>query len=172
MALDTTVGGSNSDSYITVAEADTFASNEYDDGGWASLDTATKEKLLKRAAQDLELLSYKGSKYYTGIEGASDYQKLSFPRSYNIDANGNVIIPSEVKLAQWRQARHILKFSKELEERTVLSHVVDSYTIGGVRELNLPTLNEKLKKNQIQIAPDIKIILRDHIIKSPRIYRA
>ena len=47
MALDATIGGTSSDSYITVADADTYHGNNLNVTDWTGASTADKEKALK-----------------------------------------------------------------------------------------------------------------------------
>ncbi|RMD50715.1 hypothetical protein D6827_03535 [Candidatus Parcubacteria bacterium] len=172
MALDTTVGGANSNSYITTAEADTFAGEEYDDGGWLQLTTSDKEKLLIQATEIIDRLNYFGTKYYLGMVGASDYQRLQFPRSFTVDNSNNPIIPENVKRAEFQQARYLLKYLKEAEQRLVLSDAVEQYNVGSLADLNVPTIRETLKSKQGLIAPQAKQYLKPYYHRSPRLLRS
>jgi len=100
MALDITVGGSSSDSYATVAEADTYHA-AYGNTAWAAISTsALKEAALRKAAQYLD------TKTFVGIK-ASSTQSLEWPR-YDVVIGGydvsNTIIPNDIKVAQMEAA--------------------------------------------------------------------
>ena len=100
MALDTTVGGANSDSYASVTEADTYH-EAYGNTAWAAISTtALKEAALRKAAQYLD------TKAFAGIR-ASSTQALEWPR-YDVVIGGydvsNTVIPNDIKVAQMEAA--------------------------------------------------------------------
>lgn len=79
MALITTVGGTTSDSYVSVAEADTYISPKYSGFTvWDDLDTDEKEFRLQIAALLMNTLPYRGAK-------ACRSQRLEFPRWWRWD---------------------------------------------------------------------------------------
>lgn len=75
MALDVTVGGTATQSYATVAEADAYIAGRSELGvtGWANLDTAAKERRLMLAAELLDRLPFRGVR-------ACREQARAFPR--------------------------------------------------------------------------------------------
>ena len=100
MALDTTVGGANSDSYASVTEADTYHA-AYGNTAWAAISTdALKEAALRKAAQ------YIDTKAFVGIKTTSA-QALEWPR-YNVIVDGYDVlsnaIPNDIKVAQMEAA--------------------------------------------------------------------
>ena len=102
MALDTTIGGTASDSYGSLAESDTyFAARQT--GNWDGSDEH-KEMALRRAATYLDNV-FRGK--WKGIKVNRD-QALAWPRSYAIDSDGYSVgastIPKELKYAQFEAA--------------------------------------------------------------------
>lgn len=100
MALDTTVGGANSDSYASVTEADTYHA-AYGNTAWAAISTiALKEAALRKAAQYIDTKSFVGVK-------TSSSQALEWPR-YNVTIDGYDVlssaIPAAIKTAQMEAA--------------------------------------------------------------------
>lgn len=100
MALDTTISGSTADSYVTVAEADTYHEN-YGNTAWAAIaTTALKEVALRKAAQYIDTKSFRGVK-------VTSTQSLEWPR-YNVVVDGydisSLTIPSAIKAAQMEAA--------------------------------------------------------------------
>jgi len=78
MALDTTVGGSTSDSYVTVAEFDTYLVSVYGEENtnvstFVDREEVAKEMRLKLAALIMNGFPWRGAK-------ASRDQRLEFPR--------------------------------------------------------------------------------------------
>ena len=106
MALIATVGGSTSDTYGTLAEANAyFASRQ--STGWTGSDT-DKEMALRKAA------SYLDNKFRTRWKGVkvSLLQSLAWPRAGVKDSDGYLLpvdsIPQRVKNAQFEAANIIL----------------------------------------------------------------
>ena len=99
MAFDATVGGENSNSYVTIAEADAFFEMrpQYED--WEDLEE-NKEAWLVLATDRLEQEKYQG-------ERTDDDQALSFPR-VGVVVDGieidNDTIPLGMKRAQMKYA--------------------------------------------------------------------
>lgn len=91
MALNVKVGGRETNSFITVSEADSYIADLPDpEEDWRGLSVPEKEYRLKLAANLIGFLRYRGIKAYRG-------QRLAFPRTHQ----GNVkVIPPEVKEAQ------------------------------------------------------------------------
>ena len=75
MALDTSIGGTGSESYVSVSEADTrFSTDPFFSSTWSALDTTSKENWLRFTTRSLDTLSeFRGVRQY-------DEQALEFPR--------------------------------------------------------------------------------------------
>ncbi len=90
MALKCVIGGRDSESFVTVAEATVLAAGLPDGTTvWSTLTTAEKELRLKLAAQVMSYLPFRGKRLYRG-------QALTWPRS----GFGNKVVPKAVKEAQ------------------------------------------------------------------------
>lgn len=98
MPLVTTVGGSTSDSYVSVANADTYfaADSHLLSATWLALTNNQKEAALRTAARQMNRLAYFGQQ-------ASDTQALAWPRVYR-DLWTSDTIPTRIKQAQMEQA--------------------------------------------------------------------
>ena len=107
MALTVETGAvvANAESYVTVAEADTYWSYR-NNGTWAAAAPAAKEAALREATQFLD-----GSYKWAGSL-VSSAQKLLWPRVVGIDRSGREIsstsIPSAIKSAQCELALEAL----------------------------------------------------------------
>lgn len=129
MALITTVAGTDSDSYLTIAEAnDLLWLLDHDaKNAWTSAKTDCKEDALKRATADLDSLLWDGVRstqaqyigdVYVGPnnyrtnrnthEFHTDAQALEVPRDFMQQEDGTYIIPREVKYACLIQAGYRL----------------------------------------------------------------
>lgn len=86
------------DTYCTLAEADAYFANTFNNATWTAIADATAEMALKTACRKMEQLNYIGVKQ---VEG----QSLQFPRSYtNSDYDGT---PQDVKNAQCELALYL-----------------------------------------------------------------
>jgi len=128
VALKTKIGGRESDSFITVAEADTFLEDEYPDSvdDWDAEDDVIKEAMVRTAAQLMRYLMWRGRKVYCG-------QALSFPRTCQDRINE---IPIEIRRAQafiaygtiWRAAQS----RPDLAEGEISASRVTQVSLGGL----------------------------------------
>jgi hypothetical protein len=118
---DGTAASASANSYVTVAEVDTFCSN-YGLTSWATLATANKESAIIRGMSFIETFNFKG--YKTSVDNP-----LEWPRACVYDDNpGNYIagievyineIPKGLKRAVCRAAY------EESEEQDVLQQSAD-----------------------------------------------
>ncbi len=77
-------GLSNANSYLSVAEADTYHENHSGSSAWCSANQANKEKALRLATQYLDVQYCNRWKGYRANEG----QALTWPRTYAYDDDG------------------------------------------------------------------------------------
>jgi len=101
MALTTTAAGASSDSYCTVAEADTLVGWRGSDA-WTNASDATKEGVLKAAVSVLDELNYEYPKTDTD-------QALRLPTTSMTNSDGDYYIPERVKRAQAYLAMYMLE---------------------------------------------------------------
>lgn len=114
MPLITTIGGVDSDSYVTVAEADAYLNSQLYEEAWASATEDNKEKALRLATRRLDMELYKGWK-------ALSAQRLDWPRYGVLDPEGaaadwdfgfyDVIIPATSIPMQMKDAECLLASS-------------------------------------------------------------
>ena len=98
MALITIVGGSTADSYVSLIEANSYIASRPDSKNWNDSDYLERERLLRQATIDLDILRFKGNKLFQGGEGNvfgtiltssifdvlyNGYQSLQFPRDWH-----------------------------------------------------------------------------------------
>lgn len=130
MALDATVGGATSNSYVTRAEAVTFFANHYSlakSTAWVALTGLQQDAALMRACQILDSLRVLDDEFgygplpralivYTSndlnIHRLGNNQLLSFPRNIDVDASLVPFIHPNVKDANCEQASHLLAFDE------------------------------------------------------------
>jgi hypothetical protein len=145
MSLDTTVGGGSSDSYVTVAELDTYLESVYGDTASTFLDKeeAAKEHRLRLAALLLNTFPFRGVK-------ASRDQRLEFPRwwrtndeyYYILDDEDYIIdyseieddaptIPAEVGYSQMEIGYQVVDHMLSLDPLAFPEKEIRSFELGG-----------------------------------------
>ena len=101
--LVSTLGGSTSNSYVSVAEADTFADNQSWNATWAALSNDDKIIALVGATYWLEPLAWNGDRCDPSTDDDDSPQALSWPRS-GVICDGVeakcTFIPAAIKQAQ------------------------------------------------------------------------
>lgn len=99
--LVTTVAGTTSNSYATVAEADAYLADR-GATAWHDLAAETKVRKLIAAAKLLDRYPFDGYRYDVSTSRVGGYpgQARSFPRSIDLDSDGDPFVPDEVKEAQ------------------------------------------------------------------------
>ena len=162
MDLVVIVGGSISNSYGTLAEANTYFEGRFVSGeDWSGLTNSQKEVRLVQAARFLDRLLYQGMKSGSETTTDDDYQKMQWPRRKkplaNINDNGLYLtrqliilgnkiptdaIPDDIKYAQFELARVIWDSSG------------NTLTKENRLEGGAVVLAETLKSYSIRYAPD------------------
>lgn len=90
MALEITPTHPNADSYIALADADTYLDNRSDTSEWDALTDDQKEQLLRIATRQIDTFRFHGVKlYHKPIEYRLE-QALEFPRSNIFNMSGSV----------------------------------------------------------------------------------
>lgn len=146
MALITTVGGTDSDSYATVAEADEYLELMYQGeipAIWDNLDEPDKENRLKIAALLMNQFAWRGEK-------ASRDQRLDFPRWWRTDDEHDLmlddedtfinysditenapVVPQEVKYAQIEMSYQVVSHILQLDPLAFPEKEIKMFELGG-----------------------------------------
>jgi hypothetical protein len=138
VTIDATVGGEDSNSYVTLAESETYFEYRPFSTDWLALTDDEKSQYLIYATLliDNMLLPYGTI--------ASDTQKLNFPREDLYDCNGREldsdIIPDEIKYSQMEQAIYLYTSGDITSEPSILSKGIKSAKVGDL-SVTLDSLN-------------------------------
>ena len=129
--IDSTVSGSNSNSYVTVIEADSyFEGNPFFGENWVSKSDSEKEYWLQSSTRSLDRM-------YTYVgERADDSQSLEFPRKIS-STDTNIDLDRRIKDAQLEL---VVLMNKELGE-------TGSYTDQDQEEIEVLNGLAKIKPN-------------------------
>lgn len=142
MAFDSTVGGTDSNSYATVAEADDYFSLRTSSAIWVALDNTAKEQYLVTATSMLEAyVLWRGTP-------ADEDQALHWPAIDAVDCAGNDIddetIPSAVKSAEYEQAYYLLQTDS----------LASTASSANISEAKVGDLEVKYKDTTLDNSPD------------------
>lgn len=106
MALNATVGGTSSNSYVTQAEATAYFAGRLDVTTWTSASSNDKDAALMMATARLDAETYTGSRVFTD-------QRLHWPRYSTFDRDGIVLdhttIPLVIQQATFEFALALLR---------------------------------------------------------------
>jgi hypothetical protein len=128
MALRVHVGGRESDSLVSLADADVCIKATYpeDSDSWLDLASESREHMLRLGAQLLGMLPLRGRTIYCG-------QALCFPRS---SQHNPKIIPDEAKQAQCELSYSVIYraivSAPTMEEGEISGSRVSSVSLGGL----------------------------------------
>ena len=135
MALVTTPGAVDADSYASLAEAVAYVGTLTFTGKWPATEAA-QEALLKQAALKMETLSWKGTR-----AASAEAQALAFPRAGLVDRDGYAIasdvVPRAVKTAQIALALWLAKKDRTADPSPA-SLKVGSLEISGTVQRSFP----------------------------------
>lgn len=110
VAIDATVGGASANSYVTLAEANTYMEGRLNASSWETDATDdNKNRALVEAANELTMLNWLG-------ERTDSTQALSWPRQWAYDPDSPIqdyydstVVPQRVKDAQMELAFQAIK---------------------------------------------------------------
>jgi len=157
MALDASVGGVSSNSYVTVVEADAYFLDRSHSDLW-SVGLTNKASILITASRTLDwFIKFKGYK-------ASEAQAMQWPRETVIRADGtevsSTIIPQELKVAVFELAL------SSIEEDPSLDNDLAGLARIQAGPLSLQTASGLRPKQKSNIPDRVKAILRDITVNS------
>lgn len=121
----------NTNSYVTVAEADTYFETRIDSANWTELDDEVKEQALVTATSLVDDNAWIGN-------AVSSSQALAWPREnvlYYDPRMGaeisiaNTVTPTQVKIAVFEQALHLINNEDLLSYKT---QTFESISVGSI----------------------------------------
>jgi hypothetical protein len=160
VALDTTLSGEESNSYVEVEYADEYWASHFSSvkaALWSALTTAKKEMVLVQACRVIETVRFCEPSRYdrrnrpdyhydrrTGMvfqfdeesrpERAYYYQALQFPRNIDRDSQSGVYyIPEPILMAQCEQAVYLLSLDDSVLANSMQGVQSESIAAGSVR---------------------------------------
>jgi hypothetical protein len=186
MALVTTLAGTASDSYISLADADTYFTSHWDSvksAAWDALSDGQKEAALKQAVMIMESFGFWEDSTEADVSTASTLKKclitpyttnqaLSFPRNIDLDVNDAVYMPSDVKQAQCEQAIFLVS---SLNESTVQARqrglTAERIKAGAVEVSQSYDSGGAMDTASMMVAPIAFMLIKKYIVKNRRLQR-
>jgi len=143
--IDATIAGATANSYVTLAEAETYFATRLNIAAWSAAVEANKQKALLTACRRIEscrLRSHRRPYGYPSalamdeLEVTSATQALAFPRYRDRNpSSGAYIIASAIKHAQCEEALALLSRGDTDERRRALQlQGVRSFAVDGLSE--------------------------------------
>lgn len=113
VAIDASVGGAASNSYVTEVEAIAYAATRLNLNGWATVagSTATEDekKALVEATRELDMLTFKGRRF-------TSTQRLSWPRAYALNSEDE---PLDAVLVNYGMDLYYTGIPQRLKDATI-----------------------------------------------------
>lgn len=168
LIVETGSGLTNADSYISLADANSYVADHGNPSSWSAATDDEKEEALRLGTQYIDL---KYGNRFLGVRGSRD-QALNWPRSAVIDIEGYSYDSDEIPVCL-----------KQVVVEAALRHLADDDLL-GVIENNGTVKREKSKigpledeveyvngKSQASAYPKIRALLRPLIKSSDEITR-
>jgi len=181
VTIDATVGGDDTNSYLTLAAADTIAESLMNTDGWDAATDAAKNIALVQATADIDTLKFRGRKWYWQYQNESDdnFQALEFPRTMRYDEydgydvklvpseSSTLTIPVKVQRATVVQAIHLIDFHEEFR---AASRARDS----GIKEIEVGHFREVFTGGggtQNIVCKEARMLLKHWLKSGPKVMR-
>lgn len=130
VVIDATIGGTDSNSYVTLSESEIYFNNRPFPTNWLSLSDDIKSQYLIYSTTMLDNMLVP----YGTI--ASDTQTLNFPREDIHDCNNrliaNDVIPNDIKIAQMEQAIYLYSSGDITSKPSLLTKGFKSAKVGDL----------------------------------------
>ncbi len=146
MTVEATPLSGEGNAYVSLPEADEFSLRVADLTAWSNADDATRGRALVQAADEIDTLRFAGTRY------DSD-QARQFPRfvadtaadwpagkqhvsgvTWDLDDDGNAVVPNCVKFADFLQAMSILRDPERMNRQRDRHDGLTGQSAGGFNE--------------------------------------
>jgi hypothetical protein len=148
--IDATLGGTTANSYVTLAEANTYFETAPDSSTWTDKTDDQKNRALISATRWIDALSFYGAR-------CTDTQALSWPReNYMVDgvALSCTLIPQRIKAATFELARALANDTDAITGTSGLTGTYDEVALGELRvKYNKSSQTSTLINNIFDVYP-------------------
>lgn len=155
VVIDATVGGENSNSYVTLDEANTYFEARLNVKDWTDADDDTKNRSLVQATRRIDYEDFLGDR-------ETNTQALKFPRVNigrldGIDLDG--IIPLQIKEAQYELAIYML--SVDTSQPSVNANTISEVSAGSVSVKYHIDSNDNVTQRFDMLPPNVVSLLQE-----------
>ncbi len=153
MTIIATVGGSNSNSYVTLAEANQYHSERLHNEEWTNADDTTKEAGLLWATKVLDAnFKWEG-------EIKTTTQALDWPR-YSVYDKNNILVDSDIIPIGVKNAQSELAFLLITDDRTLSADEV----MNGISEAKASVLTVKFDQlaKQAMLSTSVIVYIQEY----------
>lgn len=156
VVIDATPDGANANSYVTLAEANTyFDSRLYVDAWTNANDDDIRNRALVSATRRLELEKYYGTKTTTTQALSFSRQGLEYLDGISLDG----IIPQQVKDAQCELALHML--TVDMSQGGVDTDTISEAQVGSIKVKYAIDKNDNVSTNVDTLPVNVSALLSD-----------
>ena len=155
LVIDATVGGANSNSYVTLAEANTYFEARLHVSNWTDATDDTKNRALVMATRRINQETFYGTRETTT-------QRLAFPRIGLEDLDGielDSIIPEQLKEATYELAIHLI--GTDMSKPSVDTSNVSEVQVGSVKAKYIVDKNDNVSQSYDTLPPFVLSLLAD-----------
>lgn len=127
--IDATLSGASANSYVTLADADTYFETVPDSSTWTSKTNDQKNRALISATRWIDNLSFYGDR-------CTETQALKWPRdNYTVDGIDLAcsLIPASIKVATYELARALANDTDAITGSTGTTGIYDEVELGELR---------------------------------------
>lgn len=127
--IDATLSGTSANSYVTLADADTYFETVPDNTTWANKTTDAQNRAIISATRWIDSLSFYGDR-------CTDTQALKWPRDdYTVDGVdlACTLIPDGIKVATYELARALANDTDSITGSTGTTGLYDEVALGELR---------------------------------------
>jgi len=154
LVIDSTVGGANSNSYVTLAEANTYFESRLNVTTWTDItDDDIKNRALVQATRRLDYENFYGERERTT-------QALKFPRSgigYLDGIYMDGIIPPQIKEATFELAIYML--SVDMSKPSVNTSNIQEAKVGSISVKYAIDKNDNVSQSYDTLPPFVDYLL-------------
>jgi len=155
LVIDAEVGGANSNSYATLAEANTYFDARLHTSLWTNADDDTKNKSLVMATRRIEQEKFYGDR-------ASTTQRLKFPRTSIGYLDGvflDNIIPEILKESVFELAIHLI--GTDMSQVGVDTSNIEEASIGSISVKYKLDKNDNVSTSYDELPPFVESMLSE-----------
>ena len=167
--INATVGAADANSYITLAEAQTYADGDIDAVEWYAASTDQRTRALITATRNLDLVGFVGTR-------STSTQALAWPRTGFTTTEKTYAddeIPTEIKLATWELAKNLVRDMVVAGQVAGSTPLIPGIPNAGLKRVKLDVMEVEWKPDYqapitpLKALPQLQQLLNELILNTP-----